>query len=137
MKIPRRTRNQAVIPLTSTADVAFLLLIFFIVLAKDASESAVQWTPASTTMTLVPNPETTVSVIVDKNQQVFVDGHPVSQSGVGNVVGEILGSRPAGNRRVIIKIDKDVPEKVFGQVMLDIGDAGGEMFRVLEMPPAK
>src|SRR5512133_2009272 len=101
MKIPRRAKNQAVIPLTSTADVAFLLLIFFIVLAKDASESAVQWTPASTTMALVPNPETTVSIIIDKNEQVFVDGHPVSRSGVGNVVGEILGLRPAGSRRVI------------------------------------
>lgn len=134
MKLPRRPRPKAVIPLVSTADVAFLLLIFFIVLARDTNESAVEWEPAVTTMTLAPNTENLVSIIIDKDNQVYIDGHAVSQSAVGTAVAEQLGNRPAGQRQVIIKIDRNVPEKVFGQVMLDIGDAGGELFRVLEPP---
>lgn len=134
MKLPRRPRPKAIIPLASTADVAFLLLIFFIVLARDANESAVQWNPATATITLAPNDQSTVSVIVDKDHNVFIDGHPVARAAVGSIIAQMLDGRTPGHRRVLIKIDKNVPEQIFGPIMLDIGDAGGELFRVLETP---
>lgn len=132
MKVPRGSRPSATIPLVSTADVAFLLLIFFIVLAKNANESAVSWRPASTTAVLIDAKSVLCSVIIDEHNTIHVNGHECGIGAVKDSVASYLGNAPAGDRKVLIKIDKEVPERIFTQVMLDIGAAGGELFRALE-----
>ena len=44
MKIPRKT-FEANVPSMAMGDIAFLLLIFFIILAKAVDDSHVVWTP--------------------------------------------------------------------------------------------
>jgi len=132
LKIQRAQRLNATIPLCSTADIAFLLLIFFIVLSKNANESSLEWLPAESPQLLVDADNSVVTVIIDKKYDVFVNGHEVAPSMVKSVVQSYLGDRAPGLRKVLLKIDKDVPERVFGKVLLDIGEAGGDIFRALD-----
>lgn len=128
----RARRIAPAIPLCSTADIAFLLLIFFIVLAKGAQESSIDLTPASTAVPLEGAGNAVCSVAVDKGSTIYLDGQPVVASALKDLVGGRLGDRPPGQRRVLLKIDRDVPARVFQQVMLDVADAGGEMFRIMD-----
>ena len=47
MKIPRR-KHKADVPSVAMGDIAFNLLIFFVILAKAQDDSHLNWTPAST-----------------------------------------------------------------------------------------
>ena len=135
MKIPRR-RMPAVIPLASTADVAFLLLIFFIVLAKGTNESTQEVRPAVTTARLDTTDPSMATVTIDRHSKVYLNGTQVSASAVKDAVNNFLGDAPPGRRKVLLRIDKGVPEKVFGQVMLDVSDTGADIWRALDEPGA-
>ena len=45
MKLPRKTYD-ATVPSTAMGDIAFLLLIFFVILARAQDDSHIQWQPA-------------------------------------------------------------------------------------------
>jgi biopolymer transport protein ExbD len=130
MKV-RRAKQSASIPLTSTADVAFLLLIFFLVLARGTNEAAVDWKPARTEITLEEAQNNFVSVIIDKDHKVYINGNPIHPDQVKFAV-EQYWAGGVQERKVLLKVDKDVPEKVFAKVMLDIGSTGADLFRILE-----
>lgn len=132
MKVIRANKAPASIPLCSTADIAFLLLIFFIVLSKNANESAVDWLPAETPQLLSQADNSVVTVIIDKNNNTYVNGHQVAMSDLRFTMQSYLGDRPPGQRKVLLKVHKETPERVFTQVMLDIGEVGGDIFRVLD-----
>lgn len=136
MKIPRR-RMAAAIPLTSTADVAFLLLIFFIVLAKGTNESTLELRPAVTTAKLDATDPSMVTVSIDKHSKIYVNGSAVSAAGVRAAVEDHLGTAPPANRKVLLKIDKAVPDRVFGQVMYDVSEADADIWRALDPPEEK
>jgi biopolymer transport protein ExbD len=127
-----RKRVGAVIPLASTADVAFLLLIFFIVLAKGTNEAALDVRPAVTTEQLDATDPSMVTVSIDRESKVYVNGTPVAASAVKDAVNDHLGELPAERRKVLMKIDKGVPERVFGKVMLDVSESGADIWRALD-----
>lgn len=132
MKILRANKPQAAIPLCSTADIAFLLLIFFIVLSKNANESAVEWTPAVSVRQLMESEGSVVSVIIDKDNNLFVNGHQTSPNDLKFNMQSYLGDRPPGKRKVLLKVHKDVPERIYMQAIFDIGEVGGDLFRILD-----
>ena len=47
MKLPRRHQIDATIPSLAMGDIAFLLLIFFVILARAQDESHLRWQPAT------------------------------------------------------------------------------------------
>ena len=47
MKIPRK-KYEASVPSMAMGDIAFLLLIFFVILARAQDDSHLQWQPAKT-----------------------------------------------------------------------------------------
>ena len=136
MRIARK-RLPAVIPLASTADVAFLLLIFFIVLAKGTNEATQEVRPAVTTARLNTADPAMATVTIDRSSKVYLNGSPISAPGVKDAVNNFLGDAPPGRRKVLLRIDKGVPEKVFGQVMLDVSDTGADIWRALDEPEVK
>ena len=133
MRITRK-RVAAVIPLASTADVAFLLLIFFIVLAKGTNESTLQVSPAETTAQLGPTDPGMVTVTIDKQSNVYVNGSPVAASQVKDAVNDFLGEVAPEGRKVLVRVDKGVPERVFGPVMVDVSETGADIWRALDPP---
>ena len=123
MRITRK-RIGAVIPLASTADVAFLLLIFFIVLAKGTNEAALDVRPAVTTEQLDATDPSMVTVSIDRESKVYVNGTPVAASSVKDAVNEHLGELPA-ERVVLVASEGTVTYQRWSDVIAAVEAGGG------------
>ena len=132
MKLPPRSRVLAAIPLSSTADIAFLLLIFFIVLARTTSEATVNWEPAESRQRLIRPDDTVATVVIDEKGRTFVNGIEAFPDDVGLRVADLLGERPPGKRVVLVKIDRRATADQFEKVFSLISEQGGELFRVVD-----
>ena len=75
MKISRRKMAPGV-PAVAMADIAFNLVLFFIMMAKTQDDSHLEWTPASTPV-VQKTPNSKVSVVVDKQQKLYVNGEQI------------------------------------------------------------
>ncbi|QDU92954.1 Biopolymer transport protein ExbD/TolR [Lignipirellula cremea] len=112
-------------------DIAFNLLIFFVILAKANDDSHVQWQPANV-QKVERSQSTQASVVVDNEGKVFLNGQ---QTGIGQLaagVGNILGTAQAGERTVLLKVDKNAKALIFEEVIEALSESGGEIFHVVE-----
>ncbi|QDU31294.1 Biopolymer transport protein ExbD/TolR [Anatilimnocola aggregata] len=130
MKIARRTM-KADVPSTAMGDIAFNLLIFFVILARAQDDSHIQWKPAQVA-NLENNKGGRVTVVIDVDGKIFLNGQQRSESELSGAIGEELGDAPAGERTVMLKVDKDVTAPRFEPVIEAISQAGGELIHILE-----
>ncbi len=130
MIIPRR-KIQATVPTFAMGDIGFLLLIFFVILARVQNDSHIQWTPAQIDE-VEPAAAALAGVAIDSGRKVYLDGREISPDSLAGQLESILGDAPEGSRRVHLKIDKDTPAAVFEPVIEAISEAGGEITHILE-----
>jgi biopolymer transport protein ExbD len=130
MKIKRRS-HKADIPSMAMGDIAFNLLIFFVILARAHDDSHLQWDPA-TTKIVEPSGAAKASLLIDMDNKVYLHGQPIGIAQISSEVGEILGETKAGERTVLLKVHKDVPAMFFQPVIEGISEAGGDLVHVLE-----
>jgi biopolymer transport protein ExbD len=129
MKIPRRTL-KADVPSMAMGDIAFNLLIFFVILAKAQDDSHVVWRPAEV-KALEAGKKARVSIVIDIDGKLFLNGHQRNESDLSTAIGEELGDAPAGSRTVLLKVDRDVTAPRFEPVIEAISQAGGELIHIL------
>jgi biopolymer transport protein ExbD len=109
----KRRRASEEIPTTSMADVAFLLLIFFIATTIfDVEQGITLLLPGVGGKTTKVNPKNVMRITTDAAGSVFVDGKPVQ---VENVQG-ITEKRLAENPKLIVSIESD-PESRYGAMI--------------------
>jgi biopolymer transport protein ExbD len=133
MKIPRRPIT-ATIPSSAMGDIGFLLLIFFVVLARAHDDSHVQWQPARLDpVEMAGTPR--ASVAIDTGARVFLNGEPVAADQLAARLGAILGDTPAGDRRVFLKVHRETDARHFEPVIQAIAEAGGDLVHILEPEP--
>lgn len=130
MKIQRKKMN-VVVPSMAMGDIAFNLLIFFVILARANDDSHVNWTPAKT-VKLEQAGFSKVSVIIDHDNKIFLNGGNVGLAQLAPAVEEMLGDMPAGERTVLLKIHNDAPALHFEPVIEAISEAGGDLVHILE-----
>lgn len=111
-------------------DIAFNLLIFFVILARAQDDSHLQWQPAEA-VELEAAKYAKVSVLMDKDQKLYLNGQQVGESELAGLIGSHLGSTPAGERYVLLKCHKDVTALRFQPVLEAVGEAGGDLVHVL------
>jgi biopolymer transport protein ExbD len=128
MKISRRTMKGE-IPATAMGDIAFNLMIFFVILAKP--EEHLQWQPAEASH-LVPSGQAAVSIVIDRDNKLFMNGNELGVSDLAGRVERQLGRRPPGDRTVLLKIHKDTLAQRFEPVIEAVSQAGGELLHVVE-----
>ena len=130
MRIPRK-KFGADVPTTAMGDIAFLLLIFFVILARAVDDSHLQWEPAS-----VPEVESTgaglASVVIDADQKLYLNGKEIHIDKLAEALETTLGSAEQGKRKVFLKADKETPAKYFQPAIEAISMAGGDLVHVLE-----
>jgi len=124
----RQKRKPVPVPVASMGDIAFLLIIFFLVcseIAKDKSNLQV-------TLPLSEYVEKTESraaarVAVDETGQIFLDGLAVnSPKDVEWGVRALLANTVADDQRhVQFKCDANLPKETFEPVLQAIAEAGG------------
>jgi biopolymer transport protein ExbD len=130
MKITRR-KSRAEVPSMAMGDIAFNLLIFFVILARAQDDSHLQWTPAKAT-NLESAGQSMVSVLIDKDSKLYLNGQ---QIGIAELAGRIetaLGDAPQGQRTVLVKVHSDTLAQRFEPVIEAISEAGGDLVHIVE-----
>lgn len=130
MKIARK-QHKADVPAVAMGDIAFNLLIFFVILAKAQDDSHLNWTPASTAKVESAG-ASRVSVLIDSDSKLHLNGQPLGLSQLAPRVKELLGDAPAGDRTVLLKVHREAQALQFEPVIEAISEAGGDLVHILE-----
>ena len=130
MKFKRR-KLEVIPPYVAMADIAFNLVLFFLILAKTQDDSHIQWTPVKDVgAKQVSNAK--VSITVDRDNKVYFNGQQIGIREMADRVGQELGDKPASERTVLLKIDKNTLAATFEPIMEAVSQAGGEVVHVIE-----
>lgn len=130
MKIQRK-KLTASIPAFAMGDIGFLLLIFFVILARAQDDSHVQWQPAQRPeVEMVAAP--LASVTIDVGFKTYLDGKEISNDMLAGALASILGDTPSGERHVFLKVHKEAKASHFEPVIAAISEAGGDLVHILE-----
>ena len=96
MKIARRTFRVEV-PSVAMGDIAFNLLVFFVILAKAQDDSHLEWKPASTPK-VEKSATPRASIVIDINNDLYLNGQEIGISQLAKAVEDLLGKSPPGKR---------------------------------------
>ena len=130
MKLPRK-RLTASIPSFAMGDIGFLLLIFFVILARAHDDSYLKWQPASAKD--VENAgHSKVSVVIDVENKLYLNGQQIGISQLADRIEETLGDTPQGERNVLLKIHRETQAVRFEPVIEAISEAGGDLVHILQ-----
>lgn len=135
MNIPRKKFN-ATLPAMAMGDIAFLLLIFFVILARATDDSHLVWRPADEP-DLEPAGQALASVVIDQDQRLFLNGGEAAVETLAGSLEQLLGDAATGGRIVHLKIDREVPAEIFEPVIEAVSAAGGDLVHVLEPADAE
>ena len=122
---------KADVPSTAMGDIAFNLLIFFVILARAQDDSHLQWSPASAHQ-LENIASTKVSVLIDRNNKLYLNGSEIGQAQLTKGITDLLGTAPLGQRIVLLKVHKDATAMYYEPVIESISEAGGDLVHILE-----
>lgn len=131
-----RRRRAIKVPVASMGDIAFLLIIFFMICSNFANDAHVKLTlPASPGLDTLEASGITVSI--DEQGLLYVQGVTVADAAaVEALVGALLAARPAGQAPpVLFKCDLETDKSVFEPVLDAISRAGGMIAAVGERRP--
>ncbi|MEZ4415007.1 MAG: biopolymer transporter ExbD [Gemmatimonadota bacterium] len=113
------------IPSSSLADIAFLLLIFFMVTTvfRTSGEQPIDWVAAEATQKIDEKKKNVLELWVLENGNVFVNDRPVAMADVSSLVAPMYVET---DRRLVtsIRADKDVPYIFIDQVQKELQEAG-------------
>jgi len=126
----QRKKSRSDVPTMAMGDIAFNLLIFFVILARAQDDSHLKWQPAKA-MDLEAAKYAKVSVLMDVEQKIYLNGQQVGESELASLIDKQLGKAPPGERIVLIKCHKDVTALRFQPVLEAVGEAGGDLVHVL------
>ena len=115
-------------------DIAFLLLIFIVLLAPARDDSHLVWQPATGTELVKPANQN-ASVVIDKQNITYLNGRPTQSENLATELSSLLGDLPPGSRTVLLKVHKDVIAEHFEPAIEAVSEAGGELHHVLEPAP--
>jgi biopolymer transport protein ExbD len=130
MKISRRS-SKADVPSMAMGDIAFNLLIFFVILARAEDDSHLHWQPASA-VEITASGAAKVSVLIDNDNKYYINGQQVGETQIADEVESLLGNATAGDRRVFFKVHKDAQAMYFEPAIAAISEVGGDLVHVLE-----
>jgi biopolymer transport protein ExbD len=114
------------------ADIAFNLVLFFLILAKTQDDSHIQWEPAKDAGSIKQFNNVKVSITVDKENKVYLNGQQVGLMGLSDKVAQELSDRPPSERTVLLKIHKETLSATFEPIMEAVSNAGGEVVHVID-----
>ncbi|MDR2133616.1 MAG: biopolymer transporter ExbD [Treponema sp.] len=115
MKIGRRRSKQFYIPLNSMSDVAFLLLIFIMLVAliNYRREVKIEYPEAKTA--LRTSDKKNLEIWIDRDGGIYLDGEDASLLGVEREISELYRNAP--ETRVHIIADRDTPYEKINSVL--------------------
>ena len=134
----KQKRRAIPVPIASMGDIAFLLIIFFLVCSEVAKDNAsIQTTPPISEHVKKMKASVAARVAIDTDGVIYFDGTQVdSAKDVEWGVRAILASTSSDDQRhVQFKCDAALPKETFEPVMKAIVEAGGILEAVGEDQP--
>jgi len=118
----KRKRKKFYIPLNSMSDVAFLLLIFIMLVAliNYRKEVKIEYPEAKTALRTTA--EKNLEVWVDKEGAIYLDGDPSDHKGLEQKISDLY--RDAPDTRVHIIADRNTPYEKINSIL--------EIFQILQ-----
>jgi biopolymer transport protein ExbD len=122
--IRRRRRVQPVVPVASMGDIAFLLIIFFMLTSNFMKNRAIDLDEASSP-DIDTVKKTQVTVTLDKEGVLRLQGETchegMLESGVAALVKDVE------DKRVVLKIDKNLTKEKYLPVFMALSRAGAKI----------
>ena len=134
----KQKRRAIPVPIASMGDIAFLLIIFFLVCSEIAKDNAnIQTTPPVSEHVKKMKASVAARVAIDTDGVIYFDGTQVdSAKDVEWGVRAILANTASDDQRhVQFKCDAALPKETFEPVMKAIVEAGGILEAVGEDQP--
>jgi len=124
MKIKRNSGKVLAVPTSSMGDIAFLLIIFFMLTSKFMQESHVKCDiPSSPDAQKIDDQP--VSVILDEEGKLWLQGQEITPEALKVMVEGLRGDNK--NFTVMLKIHKTLNSKQYGKVIRKIAEAGAKV----------
>jgi len=115
MKLKRREKKQFLIPLNSMSDVAFLLLIFIMLVALINYRKEVKIDYPEARTALRTSDEKNLEIWIDLDGDVYLDGEPADLLTVENTIDDLY--RRAPDTRVHVIADRNTPYEKINNVL--------------------
>jgi biopolymer transport protein ExbD len=121
----RKSKASEEIPSSSLADIAFLLLIFFMVTTvfRATSERPIAWPAAEAAQKIDEKAKDILYVWLERDGAVWINDRQYPMSDVSGVVGPLYAS---SDRRLVVSLraDRDVPYIMVDQLQKELQEAG-------------
>ena len=121
----RKSQAASEIPTSSLADIAFLLLIFFMVTTvfQQGRDRPIQWPQAEAAQKIDEKQKNILNIWMERNGTVFINDQPVGMPEVSNIVAPLYA---ASERALVISVrgDRDVPYRFMDQLQKELVEAG-------------
>lgn len=124
MAIRRRKKPNLVLPLTSMGDIAFLLIIFFMLVSNFMKTANVEMDEA-TSDDLEQQEAAQKSVTMDKNGVIWFEGQQVGASEVADLLKPLVED----NRDLLVHvaIDRNLVHKDYSPLIQAISESGAKL----------
>ncbi|MDT8390929.1 MAG: biopolymer transporter ExbD [Lentisphaeria bacterium] len=136
-KAQRNKRRKVSVPIASMGDIAFLLIIFFLV-CSEVSKEKQNLKAKMPVSEHVDELEKTVAarVSIDQDGLIYLDGHLVENAkdvewGVKALLANTVSDE---QRHVLFKCDAQLPKEIFEPVLQAVAEAGGILQAVGTLP---
>lgn len=121
----KRSKASEEIPSSSLADIAFLLLIFFMVTTvfpRDR-ERPINWAEAAAAQKIDEKTKNILNLWIQKDGQIFINDQPYAMADVSQVVAPLYAQ---SDRALVISIrgDRDTPYILMDQLQKELVSAG-------------
>lgn len=121
----RKSKTSSEVPTSSLADIAFLLLIFFMVTTvfQNDRDRPIQWPDANAATKIDEKQKNILNVWMERDGTVYINDQPLPMADVSTVVAPLYA---ASDRALVISIrgDRDVPYRFMDQVQKELVEAG-------------
>ena len=125
MKLKRKKRKTSIIvPIASMGDIAFLLIIFFMLSSNFIKETNVELEEAES-MDIEELEMSSISIAVDENAVIWVDGEQCHIDSLEAITQNKLATQ--NKKTVMLKIDKNLRHEQYGKVLMELSKAGAEI----------
>ena len=131
----QRKRRPVPVPIASMGDIAFLLIIFFMILSEFA-QPEVEYDAAISEYVEKPEETAALSISIDEEGKLYVDGQEVPNADAIEIqVSAVLRDTVTDEQRHIqLKVDRELPSETYQPVIQAIAEGGGILQMVGELP---
>ena len=125
----KKHRSKIMVPVAAMGDIAFLLIIFFMVASQFAKESHVK-VERPRAPKLQELEKSQVWVTLDSDGAVWVDGESSSLAEISGRVGGLIADRE--DKSVLVKIDRNQLKNQYEELLIQLSLAGASIALVGE-----